>query len=109
MAVFVGKKEDTESGGGSEKGTSDVSPGYVGAERVIRKEDLEAGDSLYAKLQRVAGRYGVEQRGIERVPEEEKTDTSLTRIGTVVCIIYYGSSFSLHVDKRNNKKINEMK
>ena len=31
--------------------------------------------SLTAKLMHVAGKFGVEQRGIERVPEDERTDT----------------------------------
>lgn len=48
-------------------------------------ESFEVGDSLYAKLQRFAGKYGVEQRGIERVPENERTDThGLLNVGTMV-------------------------
>lgn len=34
-----------------------------------------AGSSLHAKLMHFAGKFGVEQRGIERVPEDERTDT----------------------------------
>jgi len=37
-------------------------------------ESFEYGDTVYAKLMRFAGRFGVEQRGIERVPEDERTD-----------------------------------
>lgn len=37
-------------------------------------ESFEIGDSLYAKVQRVAGRFKIEQRGIERVPEDERSD-----------------------------------
>lgn len=37
-------------------------------------ESFEAGNGFNAKLQRLAGRFGVEQRGIERVPESEKTE-----------------------------------
>lgn len=33
------------------------------------------GSSFSAKLMLVAGKLGVEQRGIERVPEDERTDT----------------------------------
>ncbi|KAJ3560030.1 hypothetical protein NPX13_g9450 [Xylaria arbuscula] len=41
------------------------------------------GKSLYAKLQAFAGKYGVEQRGIERVPEDERTDSSMSQVGTL--------------------------
>ncbi|KAI9659026.1 MAG: hypothetical protein M1821_001986 [Bathelium mastoideum] len=37
-------------------------------------ETFEYGDSFYAKMQRLAGRFKIEQRGIERVPEDERTD-----------------------------------
>ncbi|CAK4034359.1 Purine-cytosine permease fcyB [Lecanosticta acicola] len=37
-------------------------------------ESFEYGNTWYAKLQRLAGRFQVEQRGIERVPEDERTD-----------------------------------
>jgi hypothetical protein len=50
-------------------------------------ESFEIGDSLYAKLQRLAGRYGVEQRGIERVPDSEKTEghtKGLLNVATMV-------------------------
>ena len=30
--------------------------------------------SFWGKWQRLAGKFGVEQRGIERVPEDERTD-----------------------------------
>jgi len=36
---------------------------------------LATGSSLTARLLRAAGKLGVEQRGIERVPEDERTDT----------------------------------
>jgi hypothetical protein len=38
-------------------------------------ESFEYGDSWYAKTMRFVGKFGVEQRGIERVPEDERTDT----------------------------------
>ena len=34
-----------------------------------------AGSSFSAKVMDIAGKLGVEQRGIERVPEDERTDT----------------------------------
>ncbi|KAJ5614187.1 hypothetical protein N7528_007841 [Penicillium herquei] len=46
-------------------------------------ESFEYGDSLYAKLQRIAGKFNVEQRGVERVPENERTDTSYLNIGSM--------------------------
>ncbi|KAK0734351.1 purine-cytosine permease [Lasiosphaeria miniovina] len=37
----------------------------------------------FEKLQKFAGEYGVEQRGIERVPVEERTDSGMSKIGTM--------------------------
>ena len=54
-------------------------------------ESFEVGNSLYARLQRLAGRYGVEQRGIERVPDYEKTEghtRGLLNVATMVCSEY---------------------
>lgn len=48
-------------------------------------ESFEYGDSLYAKIQRVAGKFNIEQRGVERVPDSERTDTSYFNIGSMVC------------------------
>ncbi|KAL9115675.1 MAG: hypothetical protein Q9227_000043 [Pyrenula ochraceoflavens] len=48
-------------------------------------ETFVADDGLYGKLQRFAGRFGVEQRGIERVPEYERTDKSTMKVGTMWC------------------------
>lgn len=48
-------------------------------------ESFEYGNSLYAKIQRIAGKFDVEQRGVERVPESERTDTSYLNIGSMVC------------------------
>jgi hypothetical protein len=42
------------------------------------------GETLYAKTQRFAARFHVEQRGIERVPENERDDRSLLNVGTMV-------------------------
>lgn len=52
---------------------------------VVPGESFEYGNSLYAKLQRLAGKINVEQRGIERVPAEEQTDRSYFNIGSMVC------------------------
>ena len=51
-------------------------------------ESFEYGNSTYAKLQRIAGKFKIEQRGIERVPEDERTDTgfkALLNVSTMVC------------------------
>lgn len=48
-------------------------------------ETFELGNSPYAKLQRLAGKLKVEQRGIERVPENERYDNSYLNIGSMVC------------------------
>jgi len=57
--------------------------GAVPEEVHVPDESFEYGDSLYAKLQRFAGRFNIEQRGIERVPESERTDTSYLNIGSM--------------------------
>lgn len=50
-------------------------------------ESFEIGDSLYARMQRLAGKLKIEQRGIERVPEDERTDRgfkALLNVSTMV-------------------------
>lgn len=47
-------------------------------------ESFEVGNTWYARTQRFAGRFKIEQRGIERVPENERTDNSLMKVGTMV-------------------------
>ncbi|KAH8690773.1 purine-cytosine permease [Talaromyces proteolyticus] len=49
----------------------------------VAGETFEYGDSLYAKMQRFAGKLNVEQRGIERVPDDERTDTSYLNVGSM--------------------------
>jgi hypothetical protein len=76
------KEKDIEAG--DLKPVSSELPGEYGG--VVPGESFEAGNSLYAKMQRLAGRFGVEQRGIERVPEDERTDNRrpLLNIATMV-------------------------
>lgn len=45
---------------------------------------LGDGDTVLCRIQRFAGKFGIEQRGIERVLPEERTDTNLSKIGTLV-------------------------
>ena len=50
-------------------------------------ETFEIGNSFYAKTQRLAGKLKIEQRGIERVPEDEREDDgfkALLNAGTMV-------------------------
>lgn len=61
-------------------------------------ESFEYGNSLYAKIQRVAGKLNVEQRGVERVPENERTDTSYFNIGSMwLAADMVSSSFAIGV------------
>ena len=60
-----------------------VPPFYTDQTGGVPGESFEIGDTPYAKLQRFVGRFGVEQRGIERVPEDERTDTNLRKVGTM--------------------------
>ncbi|KAJ5105551.1 hypothetical protein NUU61_002898 [Penicillium alfredii] len=53
------------------------------SDHAVPGESFEYGNSLYAKVQRLAGKFNIEQRGIERVPESERTDTSYFNIGSM--------------------------
>lgn len=61
-------------------GSDDYNPGYdkeFGLQdetHAVPGESFEVGNSWYAKLMRLAGKFNIEQRGIERVPEDERTD-----------------------------------
>jgi hypothetical protein len=51
----------------------------------IPTEAFEQGNTWSAKVQRLAGKFKIEQRGIERVPENERTDTNgVANVGTMV-------------------------
>jgi hypothetical protein len=80
MATYEKAIYDVEYGK-DERRHSAIPPDESG---VVYGESFTAGDTLYYKLQRFAGRYGLEQRGIERVPEEERTDKSTMKVGTMV-------------------------
>ncbi|KAL6240923.1 Purine-cytosine permease fcy21 [Rhinocladiella similis] len=71
-----------ESLSAGEKHRSIVTPDASGA---VHGESFVTGNTLYARVQRLAGRFGVEQRGIERVPEDERTDKSTLKVGTMWC------------------------
>lgn len=61
-------------------------PIYTSEAPAVATEIFLTGDSLYAKIQRAVFQFGVEPRGIERVPEDERTDTNLMKVGTMVGI-----------------------
>lgn len=68
------------------------SPVYASEAPAVPTEIFLTGDSLYAKIQRTVFQFGVEPRGIERVPEDERTDTNLMKVGTMVGIPKNGQS-----------------
>lgn len=52
---------------------------------VVHADEFTKGDSWTAVIQRIAGKFKIEQRGIERVPEDERTDTNgIVNVGTIV-------------------------
>lgn len=61
-------------------------PVYADDSGAVAGESFAVGNSLYARVQRAVGKFGVEQRGIERVPEDERTDTNLRKVGTMVSL-----------------------
>jgi len=63
---------------------TDVEQGQITDVNAIPEDTFTQGDSFYAKLQAFAGKLGVEQRGIERVPSDERTDSSMSQVGTLV-------------------------
>ena len=75
-------KSNSPTGTDSEKAGL---PDYTTDAPAVAGEVFTTGDTPYAKIQRFVTRFGVEPRGIERVPEDERTDTNLVKVGTVVC------------------------
>lgn len=79
MGPFTSKKEpDVEAG---EKTVDSLD--YVPDDGAIAAETFVVGDSWYAKTQRLAGKMGVEQRGIERVPSDERSTAPVSQVGTM--------------------------
>ncbi|KAG8533723.1 uncharacterized protein KY384_001464 [Bacidia gigantensis] len=75
-------KSSSPTGTDTEKGGL---PTYTDEATAVPGEVFVQGDSLFAKTQRFVTKFGVEPRGIERVPEDERTDTNLVQVGTVWC------------------------
>lgn len=78
------EKSAAEAEVGSDSSNRHGAPVYTVDGNAVPGESFEYGDSLYARMQRLAGKLNIEQRGIERVPENERTDTSLLNVGTMV-------------------------
>ena len=81
------EKEYAVEGGHSPTGVDSEKAGppvYVDEAPAVTGETFVTGDSLYARTQRFVTKFGVEPRGIERVPEDERTDTNLAKVGTLV-------------------------
>lgn len=85
MGPFT-KDQDYDVEGANEKHaiSPNTSNEYVGDEGAVHAETFVVGDSMYAKIQRYASKFGVEARGIERVPSDERTDSNMSKIGTMV-------------------------
>lgn len=81
-AVF---KKDEELSSTEKYGTPDVAFGYMGDENAVHADELVKGTGFIGCIQRFGAKLGVEQRGIERVPSDERTDTSMSSVGTLVC------------------------
>jgi len=57
---------------------------YIPDDRgAVPAETFVVGDSWYARTQRLAGKFGVEQRGIERVPNDERDTAHISQVGTM--------------------------
>ncbi|CAG7917611.1 unnamed protein product [Penicillium olsonii] len=68
------------------------------SDNAVPGESFEYGNSTYAKIQRFAGKFHIEQRGVERVPESERTDTSYLNIGSMwLAANMVSSSFAIGV------------
>ena len=82
------KEKDVEHNGdyGHDRHVSEKigAPVYVDEHGAVAGESFTVGNSWYARTQRFVGKFGVEQRGIERVPEDERTDANLMKVGTLV-------------------------
>lgn len=68
-----------------EKRAGATDPSLVEEETgAVPASSFEYGNSMYARLQRLGGKIKVEQRGIERVPDDERNDSSYWNIGSMV-------------------------
>jgi len=67
--------DDDKDGSHFKKVDGDGSASVVSNHNAVPGESFEIGNGWYARVQRLAGKLNIEQRGIERVPEDERTDS----------------------------------
>ena len=67
--------------------SADKRPSYVYDDGAVPGESFEYGDGFFAKAQRLAGKMKIEQRGIERVPENERTDSGFKALLNVATMV----------------------
>jgi len=79
----MSKEYDIEAGKKGHFTNETDSTEYIPDDGAVPAETFVVGDSWYAKTQRLAGKFGVEQRGIERVPSDERTSDGMSQIGTL--------------------------
>lgn len=76
--------------------SSDQDLPLTSKEIAIHTSALQEGDTWYAKAHRYTSRFGVESRGIERVPSDERSTADMSQIGTLWLSANLGvSSFAL--------------
>ena len=68
------EKQPHSSSDGSPDNLEKRNGSFMAEDGAVPGETFEYGDSMRAKLMRLAGKLNIEQRGIERVPEDERTD-----------------------------------
>lgn len=81
--------------GEEEKKHSSIS--YTDGVGAVPGESFAYGDGWYAKMQRLAGKLNVEQRGIERVPENERTDDGFKALLNVATMVSFLISLPLTI------------
>jgi hypothetical protein len=67
-------QQTSDDGSHFHKADRDGAGSIVSNHNAIPGESFEIGNGWYARAQRLAGKLKIEQRGIERVPEDERTD-----------------------------------
>lgn len=78
--------EEKDPGWNSTDVDVDVEQGQVHDSNAVLNDASAQGDSFFARCQAFAGKFGVEQRGIERVPTDERINSNMSEVGTLVCI-----------------------
>lgn len=61
---------------------------FMAEDGAVPGDSFEIGDTWYAKTQRLAGKLRIEQRGIERVPEDERDDKGFKALLNVATMVH---------------------